>query len=359
MTREELIAFETDIAAEDSDASKAMTGKSDCFGVIYLVTNKINGKQYVGQTTKKIPLYRWKAHVSISRKAKSPLYRSLRKYGEDAFTFVVIWSAPDKSSLDLMEQFFIDALGTISPRGYNLRLGGGNGKHSPELIKKMEEIRARPEYRENIAAATRETMSKPDVKVRHKRAVKISHNQPEYKAAASIRATELHAKPEVKANHRAGCKRAGERPEVRERHRADTTEYWQRPGVKEEMSRIISAAQLRPEVREATSVRMKKARADPVLEAARNEALRETLAKPEVKARKSEIMKELHARPGMTEMMHIRAKEALKRPDVISRISAATKGSRWINNGEKNYRLKPSLDLPAGWSFGIKWKKRP
>lgn len=54
-------------------------------GYIYKITNKINGKVYIGKTTKTVQ-ERWKEHLRESRTERSenrPLYRAIRKYGVD------------------------------------------------------------------------------------------------------------------------------------------------------------------------------------------------------------------------------------------------------------------------------------
>lgn len=59
-------------------------------GYIYVVTNQINGKQYIGQTTNTIKK-RWQEHVCESKRQRNsmqvyPLYRAMNKYGIENFT---------------------------------------------------------------------------------------------------------------------------------------------------------------------------------------------------------------------------------------------------------------------------------
>ena len=71
------------------------------FGYIYKITNKVNGKAYVGKTTDTVQV-RWKEHLKdFKRKrcANRPLYRAIRKYGIDAFNVETIEEA------DLVEVF--------------------------------------------------------------------------------------------------------------------------------------------------------------------------------------------------------------------------------------------------------------
>lgn len=89
--------------------------------VVYLVTNKINGKQYVGQTTKKLNL-RWNEHTS--NQSQSVLHKAIRKYGKDAFLVETLHCCDTKEEMDFVEIFYISFLNTKAPNGYNLTDGG-------------------------------------------------------------------------------------------------------------------------------------------------------------------------------------------------------------------------------------------
>lgn len=55
---------------------------------IYVITNQINGKQYVGKTTGTIK-DRFRSHICDSKKRKCekrPLYNAMRKYGIENFS---------------------------------------------------------------------------------------------------------------------------------------------------------------------------------------------------------------------------------------------------------------------------------
>lgn len=89
--------------------------------IIYLVTNIINGKQYVGQTIR--PLReRWRDHCRV--KDDNYFHRAIRKYGADSFRLEVIDTAKSVEELDRKEIFWIKELNTLYPGGYNLKIGG-------------------------------------------------------------------------------------------------------------------------------------------------------------------------------------------------------------------------------------------
>jgi len=111
-----------------------------CYGVIYLVTNTINYKKYIGVTISVNPRQRWRRHVSNAKRGcPEPLYQAIRKYGKAAFTFDVIFYCPDHPSFDLAEEVFIKLFDTRSPNGYNLRAGGRATRHIEASRLKMSQ----------------------------------------------------------------------------------------------------------------------------------------------------------------------------------------------------------------------------
>jgi group I intron endonuclease len=93
--------------------------------IIYKVTNKKNGKLYIGQTTQRLGERWWQhCHRSPSQKDRSCLYSAIKKYGEEAFTIEEIDTATSLDELNIKEATYIKALNTLSPNGYNLHLGG-------------------------------------------------------------------------------------------------------------------------------------------------------------------------------------------------------------------------------------------
>lgn len=89
---------------------------------IYKITNKINGKSYIGQSIHIEE--RWKEH--IYNPSKSSLIKlALQKYGINNFTFEVIEEC-DENELDEKEIYWIKYYDTYY-NGYNLTLGGSKG----------------------------------------------------------------------------------------------------------------------------------------------------------------------------------------------------------------------------------------
>lgn len=96
-------------------------------GKVYKITNLVNGKAYVGKTTKSIE-ERWKKHMLAARYNKDRyLYKAIQKYGIENFAIDLL---QETNELDDTEKFWIDYLNTQSPSGYNMTIGGDGGDTS-------------------------------------------------------------------------------------------------------------------------------------------------------------------------------------------------------------------------------------
>ena len=95
-------------------------------GYIYVITNLINSKKYVGKTTSTID-ERFKEHCKDSQKErceKRPLYDAFRKYGIENFKIEEIEYLEDDSKLSEREVYWINELQTYGHNGYNATKGG-------------------------------------------------------------------------------------------------------------------------------------------------------------------------------------------------------------------------------------------
>lgn len=97
--------------------------------VIYKVTNKINGKLYIGQTIGD-PNRRWQAHCKKS--GCRALSSAIQLYGKEAFIFSVVGAYSTVDELNDAEEYFIDFYNCLAPNGYNLQTGGNNHLVSAE-----------------------------------------------------------------------------------------------------------------------------------------------------------------------------------------------------------------------------------
>jgi len=95
------------------------------------MTNKINGKTYIGQTIQSVSR-------RIHRHSTGPyaIGNAIRKYGIDNFKVEVLFNSFDVEMLNEAEKQLIKNHNTMYPNGYNL-MEGGQIRMSQESIEKM------------------------------------------------------------------------------------------------------------------------------------------------------------------------------------------------------------------------------
>jgi group I intron endonuclease len=120
-------------------------------GCIYLITNSVNGKCYVGQTLQADSQRRWRRHkVLAAMDSPTALHAAIRKYGSDAFRFETIEQC-NVAEINDRESAWIERLNTLSPNGYNLTRGGDGfkGRHNAETRAKIG-VASDPEFTRKI-----------------------------------------------------------------------------------------------------------------------------------------------------------------------------------------------------------------
>jgi group I intron endonuclease len=135
-------------------------------GIIYVATNIVNQKCYVGKTVKSLEK---RKSEHISNPSTEGFHGALKKYGVENFEWKIIAEASDDELSDL-EVHYINELrayvGFPDCRGYNRTLGGDGaspGKLNPwaneEVIRKLSEARRgkplKPETKQKISESLR------------------------------------------------------------------------------------------------------------------------------------------------------------------------------------------------------------
>jgi group I intron endonuclease len=88
--------------------------------IIYKAVNKINGKMYIGKTTRRLEV-RLLEHLYEKR---MPFSRAYQKYGSENFNILIIDCAETEEELNEKERKWIAYYNPKKPNGYNVTDGG-------------------------------------------------------------------------------------------------------------------------------------------------------------------------------------------------------------------------------------------
>lgn len=145
-------------------------------GYIYKVTNKINGKIYIGQTIQSVK-DRWYRHCGKSGISKAELNthfkRAILKYGKENFTIETI-EVCDSTELNDREKFYISYYNSYT-NGYNSTIGGQNGS-KPFKTSKEDEAQIISLY--NYGFSLREIGRKFNLDKTTVKGILVRHNIP-------------------------------------------------------------------------------------------------------------------------------------------------------------------------------------
>ena len=109
--------------------------------LVYLITNKVNGKQYVGQTIRTLR-QRWASHTMSARNGvKYAICNAIRKYGEKKFSVETLRVCRTRKQMNHVEIFYIKKFRTLYPSGYNLTPGGDSPVFTEETKAKMRKVK--------------------------------------------------------------------------------------------------------------------------------------------------------------------------------------------------------------------------
>ena len=157
---------------------------------IYILTNKFNGKQYIGKDVN-LPR-RANDHLKGWAKNCPAIHAAIKKYGADNFSLEIIrYPGISHEALYSIEQWKIRQLTTKAPYGYNLT-DGGAGSYGREVSIESREKQSKsltgykhsPEARANMAKAQKGRKHSPEARANMAKAMKGKKRSPE--ACANI-----------------------------------------------------------------------------------------------------------------------------------------------------------------------------
>lgn len=133
---------------------------------VYMHTNKVNGKKYIGQT-KQEPEKRF-GNNGLRYKGCSYFYSAIQKYGWDNFEHEIIASNLTSEEANKYEVKYIAYYETTNPqKGYNLNLGGSKNRGATEIVREKMRINHKdykgknhPKYGTKLSEETKEKISK-------------------------------------------------------------------------------------------------------------------------------------------------------------------------------------------------------
>lgn len=146
---------------------------------VYMITNKINEKNYIGATKTSVK-ERFRKHKSTSRNINDrnyskPLYQDMRKYGMDAFE-VTILEECGIEEMSQKEAYYIEKYNSIQ-NGYNIALGGaGKPLWNDETINRWKELYEQGVLLEDIAKQYGTAPKTIGIKLRKKYGINTKEN---------------------------------------------------------------------------------------------------------------------------------------------------------------------------------------
>ena len=259
----------------------------DELGKVYLITNLVNGKVYVGQTWSSIR-HRWAKHRYQSTFQKTYFYQAIKKYGTENFGVGLLALADTPEELNNLEKLWITSLNSADRLyGYNSTWGGEGGTHNKEtsgLLSRLAKERwANPVFREKTVAS----LSSPECTQKMAEAARERWTSEDHRSRVIGKQKERWADPEYKARVTVSLRESGQKPEFKEKMSIISKRNWENPAYREKRAASLRTTVDDPEYRAKRSLLSQQMWEDPSF----REKHAKTVASPESKAKRSAASK--------------------------------------------------------------------
>ncbi|MBR1806206.1 MAG: GIY-YIG nuclease family protein [Selenomonadaceae bacterium] len=218
----------------------------DVYGIVYLLIDGTNDKEYVGQT-----MYTFEKRFNEHKCGDQYIDRAIRKRGVEMFATAILKVCYSREELDYWERRLIKSRDTLAPNGYNLTEGGEGGSPCEETKAKIS------------AAVIAYNEAHPEIHEIISEAGKRRYSDPVEREKAAERTRKVFENPEIAAKHAESQRRRFERQEERDKISAAVTERFSDPAEREAQSERIKAYFDTPGARERNGESQSKRFEDP------------------------------------------------------------------------------------------------
>lgn len=163
------------------------------YGYVYLTTNTINGRMYIGK-------HKSETYDSAYYGSGKILLQAIKKYGLENFNNEILYEANNEKELNEWEKYFINLyLQQYGKRMYNIAFGGDGGdtyshrtnEEKEEFIKRMTTINknrcSSRDFKYKMSKRLREKYSNPDERDKQSEKIRVSWSDEKLKREQSER----------------------------------------------------------------------------------------------------------------------------------------------------------------------------
>ena len=211
-------------------------------GCIYKETNTINGKCYIGLSTRDVVKTRHRNHMN-GKGGALLLERAVAKHGRDAFVLEFLHDGI--LLLDELKRLEVEEIAKHNcqaPNGYNISPGGNvppSQKGATPWNKGKKGVYSTdPELRERLAKKSKEAWANPELREQQAQRTKELWDDPNYCDLQSQRHKEAVQDPEYRQLQSEIQKEQWQDPDYREQQSKTRKEVWANPELRKRQSEI-------------------------------------------------------------------------------------------------------------------------